>query len=80
MTKKEFLEKVTSAMEQNDLLQLRELTQTYPQYIREATKDYTQRLHDDKIFQEQQDHKWQTIRAKLVKDFGEAWVNEHCSD
>lgn len=78
MTEKEFWKSLDEAWEKNDHLKFRSLLNDYPQYIGKAKQDYERRLQEDTAFREQQDKKWEKMKARLAKDLGEDWVRENC--
>jgi hypothetical protein len=58
---------------------LRQLMNTYPQFMREQKERYEERLRTDKAFREEQEAESRRLKQLCLEEFGEEWVKENWS-
>ena len=64
-----------------DMKTYQEIWHSYPQYVKEFNEEYEREMSDSNSPKRKKaDEDWKVLRAKLVEEFGEEWVKEHCKD
>lgn len=80
MTRELFWECFNVAWCRYDNLQLRELVNTFPHFMKEKYDEIGKRLEDNPQLLEQEEQYWKQLRSRMVDEFGEEFVKEHYKD
>ena len=81
MTKELFWGCLDVAYARFDMETFKNIWHSYPQYVKEFNEEYEREMSDPNSPKKKKaDEDWKELRAKLVEEFGEEWVKEHCKD